>query len=74
VDETSALKALPEPYARALRLRAEGLRDAEIAATLDVPTVSVEPLLRIADAKLAALVGASAQGSPPQLVTGADAP
>jgi len=49
------LSALPETYALALRLRAEGLDDAAIARVLDIEAESVGPLLALAHAKLSAL-------------------
>lgn len=49
------MRALPETYALALRLRAEGLDGAAIARVLDIELESVAPLLALADAKLAAL-------------------
>ena len=50
------LAALPETYAEALRLRDEGLAGAAIAVRLDIPVESVEPLLEIAEAKLAGAI------------------
>jgi hypothetical protein len=55
VDETSAPRQLPEPYALALRLRAEGLDSAQIAAKLELEPEAMESLLRIAEANQAAL-------------------
>jgi DNA-directed RNA polymerase specialized sigma24 family protein len=49
------LRALPETYALALRLRAEGLADDAIARVLDIEAESVGPLLALAHAKLAGL-------------------
>jgi hypothetical protein len=49
------LNALPETYALALRLRAEGLDDDAMARVLDVETESVGPLLDLAESKLAGL-------------------
>ena len=45
--------ALPETYALALRLRAEGLGDDAIARVLEIESASVGPLLALARAKLA---------------------
>ena len=47
------LAALPESYAEALRLRAEGLSAPEIAARVDVPVEALETLISLAEAKLA---------------------
>jgi hypothetical protein len=49
------LRALPETYALALRLRAEGLADDAIARVLDIEAESVGPLLALAHSKLAGL-------------------
>lgn len=55
VNLNDALARLPEAYAAAIRLRNAGHAD-RIADELQVPATSVEPLLRIADAKLADLL------------------
>jgi hypothetical protein len=55
VTERDELGALPETYALALRLRAEGLDDEAIARVLEIEAESVAPLLTLADAKLAHL-------------------
>jgi len=55
MTEPHELRALPETYAFALRLRAEGLDDAAIARVLDIELESVAPLLTLAQAKLAGL-------------------
>jgi DNA-directed RNA polymerase specialized sigma24 family protein len=55
VDEEAALAQLPEAYAAALRLRARGLSNANIAAELELEPEAVPSLLRLADTKLAAL-------------------
>jgi len=55
MDEESALACLPEAYAAALRLRRQGLDDRAIAEQLDLEPQAVGPLLRLAEAKLAAL-------------------
>jgi DNA-directed RNA polymerase specialized sigma24 family protein len=47
--------ALPETYAVALRLSAEGLDDAAIARVLEIEAESVAPLLTLARSKLADL-------------------
>jgi hypothetical protein len=54
MDE-SVLARLPEAYAAALRLRGQGLDEATIAAQLELEPQAVGPLLRLAEAKLAAL-------------------
>ena len=48
---------LPEAYAMALRLQAEGLDDAAIGRVLAIEEESVGPLLTLARAKLAKLEG-----------------
>jgi hypothetical protein len=53
------LDGLPEPYALALRLRAEGLDEAAIGRVLDIEPESVAPLLDLAQSKLAGLAGDS---------------
>jgi DNA-directed RNA polymerase specialized sigma24 family protein len=55
VDEVEALARLPEAYAAVLRLRANGLDDERIAALLGLKPEGVDPLVRVARAKLAAL-------------------
>jgi hypothetical protein len=55
VTDHDELAALPETYALALRLRAEGLDDAAIARVLEIEAESVAPLLTLAHAKLAKL-------------------
>jgi DNA-directed RNA polymerase specialized sigma24 family protein len=51
------LDGLPETYALALRLRAEGLDEAAIGRVLDIELESVAPLLDLARSKLAGLAG-----------------
>jgi hypothetical protein len=55
MDEESVLACLPEAYAAALRLRREGLGERAIAEQLGLEPQAVGPLLRLAEAKLAAL-------------------
>jgi hypothetical protein len=55
VTDHDELGALPETYALALRLRAEGLDDDGIARVLEIEAASVPPLLALAHAKLAHL-------------------
>jgi DNA-directed RNA polymerase specialized sigma24 family protein len=68
-DDLSALSALPETYALALRLQAEGLDHAAIARVLDIEAESVAPLLTLARSKLANIEhrreGGSVPGSAP---------
>jgi DNA-directed RNA polymerase specialized sigma24 family protein len=65
VTEHDELTALPETYALALRLRAEGLDDAAIARVLDIEAESVAPLLTLARSKLAHLERRRDGGDPP---------
>jgi hypothetical protein len=51
------LDCLPETYALALRLRAEGLDEPAIGRVLDIEPESVAPLLDLAQSKLAGLAG-----------------
>ena len=55
MSERDELAALPETYALALRLEAEGLDDAAIARVLEIEAESVGPLLALGRAKLAKL-------------------
>jgi hypothetical protein len=57
------LDGLPETYALALRLRAEGLDEPAIGRVLDIEPESVAPLLDLAQSKLAGLAG-DAPGRP----------
>ncbi|MFD6357041.1 hypothetical protein [Nocardia tengchongensis] len=56
-NKNEALGRLPFPYAEALRLRAAGITDEVIAEVLDIESDTVGPLLRMAEAKLAAIRG-----------------
>ncbi|HEY1369798.1 MAG TPA: sigma factor-like helix-turn-helix DNA-binding protein [Gaiellaceae bacterium] len=56
MDEALALARLPEVYAAALRLRDAGADEQEIARELGMEPEAVEPLLRVAVAKLDALM------------------
>lgn len=56
MDRKRARAELPEAYAAALRLRACGVPAPQIAAQLGLEPEAVPPLLRLAEAKLAALV------------------
>jgi hypothetical protein len=52
MDRASALGQLPAVYARALRLRDQGVDDDGVAQFLDIPAESIPALFRIAEAKL----------------------
>jgi DNA-directed RNA polymerase specialized sigma24 family protein len=52
MDRTAAIAELPEAYATALRLRDDDVNDEAIAARLGIEVEAVEPLLRLAAAKL----------------------
>jgi hypothetical protein len=56
MDRAEALQLLPEAYARALILREHGASPDDIAGDLDIVVEAVPSLLRLADAKLAALL------------------
>jgi DNA-directed RNA polymerase specialized sigma24 family protein len=56
MDRASALDELPEAHAVALRLRDAGHDDQAIATALGIDLEAVEPLLRVAVAKLSALM------------------
>ena len=55
MGEGDPLAALPETYALALELRAQGVPAAALAARTDVPIEALEALIHLAEAKLAAL-------------------
>jgi hypothetical protein len=57
MEREQAMEELPEAYAVALRLRGRGFDDGAIAAALSLTPEAVPPLLCIADAKLALLIG-----------------
>jgi hypothetical protein len=57
VDRAEALRALPGKYAIALRLRDEDVEPDAVARALDVEPEAVGPLLTLAEAKLAGLIG-----------------
>jgi DNA-directed RNA polymerase specialized sigma24 family protein len=59
MDRTAAIDDLPEAYAAALRLRDAGLTDKAIAARLGIEVEAVDALLRVAVAKLAAILAAN---------------
>jgi DNA-directed RNA polymerase specialized sigma24 family protein len=54
----SRLRALHERHLAALRAALSGFDDAEIASLLQIPVESVRPTLRVAAAKLAAVLAA----------------
>jgi DNA-directed RNA polymerase specialized sigma24 family protein len=56
VDIAEAVTSLPEVYRRALELAFEGRSESDVAVTLEVPAEAVNPLLRLAAAKLASLL------------------
>jgi hypothetical protein len=55
MTDGNELSALPETYALALRLWAEGLDDAAIGRVLAIEAESVGPLLLLARSKLAGI-------------------
>ena len=65
MDSQSALLELATAHAVALRLHEAGAGDDAIAQALGIPVVSVAGVLRIADAKLAALLGSDGTGADP---------
>jgi DNA-directed RNA polymerase specialized sigma24 family protein len=56
MNRTAAIAELPDAYATALRARDEGLSNSAIAARVNIDIEAVEPLLRIAVAKLGAIL------------------
>jgi DNA-directed RNA polymerase specialized sigma24 family protein len=58
MDLAAALDELPEVHAAAIRLHRAGMDTAGIAAELGIEVEAVAPLLRVAEAKLAALLEA----------------
>lgn len=56
MDRQAALLELATGYAVALRMHDAGAPAVEIAMALDIPETSVSCLLRIAEAKVAALL------------------
>jgi len=55
-EKEGALARLPENYAAALRMRARGLSEQAIASELKLEREAIGPLLRLAEAKLTALL------------------
>jgi len=62
MDRSTAIERLPEAYAAALRLHDEGHDDKAIAARLGLAPAAVGPLLRVAVAKLDAILAAREEG------------
>lgn len=56
MDRRAALELLPEAYALALRLRDAGAEPRLIAVALDADESAIPTVLRVAEAKLAALL------------------
>jgi DNA-directed RNA polymerase specialized sigma24 family protein len=56
MNRATAIAELPDAYATAVRARDEHLTNEEIAARLGIEIEAVEPLLRIAVAKLDAIL------------------
>lgn len=61
MDVEAAFRRLPETHAAALRLRARGFDHDAIATTLGLEPEAVGALLRIAEAKLAALTASTGE-------------
>jgi DNA-directed RNA polymerase specialized sigma24 family protein len=59
--EVRALERLPATHAEALRLREHGETDEAIAVHLGIEPEAVAPLVRVAEAKLAALADQAAR-------------
>jgi DNA-directed RNA polymerase specialized sigma24 family protein len=59
MDRSTAIGLLPEAYANALRLHDQGHNHEAIAGCLGVPLEAVGPLLRLAAAKLHAILVAT---------------
>jgi hypothetical protein len=57
MDRQAALLELATAHAVALRLHDAGAADGAVAQALGIPVASVAGLLRIAEAKLAAVLG-----------------
>jgi hypothetical protein len=56
LERAEAIRHLPGTYSLALRLREAGLADELIAECLGVEREALEPLLALAEAKLAAIL------------------
>jgi transcriptional regulator len=64
VESHDPYATLPESYATALRLRAAGASQAEVARQLSIEADAIPALLRLAEAKLAAAKPASSDVEP----------
>jgi DNA-directed RNA polymerase specialized sigma24 family protein len=64
VERDEAVGQLPVTYQRLLAWREEGRSGDEIAARLGVELSSIEPLLRLAEAKLARLTADAGSRAP----------
>ena len=65
MERSDALRLLPFAHATAVRLREAGAPPALIAEALGLDRETVEPLLEVAEAKLAALAGLPVTGAAP---------
>lgn len=65
MDRQTALLELATAHAVALRLHEAGAGDDAVAQALGIPVASVAGLLRIAGAKLAAVLGSDEGADPP---------
>ena len=63
MNREQAIEQLPETHAAAVRLRGRGFDDDAIATALSLPPEAVPELLRIADQKLATLLGRSSSAT-----------
>jgi hypothetical protein len=63
MDRSTAIDRLPKAYAAALRLQDEGHDDNAIAIQLGMVPTAVGPLLRVAAAKLRAILAAGEDGT-----------
>jgi DNA-directed RNA polymerase specialized sigma24 family protein len=56
LDVRAAVRAMPRVHAQALRGALAGFDDDELATLVDLPPESIRPLVRLATAKLGALL------------------
>lgn len=70
MERDEAVEQLPTPYQQVLTWLEEGGSQAEIAQLLGIDPSSVEPLVGLAEAKLARLTGDSASPDGQASVTG----
>jgi hypothetical protein len=63
MDRSTAIDRLPKAYAAALHLQDEGHDDNAIAVRLGMAPTAVGPLLRVATAKLHAILTAGEEGT-----------